>query len=89
MYIPWFRSVSATECYDPGTIENGVSQGNAPFMCHSRVTFSCNEGFLMSGESSMTCTENGLWNAEKPKCITKGKQLICVFTLLSMIGKQV
>ena len=66
-----------TECLDPGTLENGVSLGNVPFMCHSQVTFSCNEGFLMSGESLMTCAENGQWNGNKPKCIAKGKQLIC------------
>lgn len=36
----------------------------------STANFSCNEGYLLDGNHSITCTQSG-WNGETPQCRCK------------------
>ncbi|KAM6166228.1 complement factor H-like [Erethizon dorsatum] len=33
------------------------------------IQFECNSGFKIEGHKEIHCSENGLWNKEKPKCV--------------------
>ena len=32
------------------------------------ATFSCHSGFVLSGESELSCLETGLWSGSSPEC---------------------
>ena len=36
--------------------------------CGVTVGFSCNEGFMLSGKSSLACMTNGRWDGVTPQC---------------------
>uniref|UniRef100_A0A7M5WWI0 Uncharacterized protein n=1 Tax=Clytia hemisphaerica TaxID=252671 RepID=A0A7M5WWI0_9CNID len=54
-------------CEDPGKPTNGTRIGD-DFTVGSSVSFKCDEGFLLEGQSSITCGVNGKWNAQAPTC---------------------
>uniref|UniRef100_H3A5G6 Seizure related 6 homolog like 2 n=1 Tax=Latimeria chalumnae TaxID=7897 RepID=H3A5G6_LATCH len=63
-------------CADPGEISNGqrlVSDHRFPIS--SQVHFSCNEGYIIEGSSTLTCynrdTGTPKWSDRVPKCILK------------------
>ena len=58
-------------CRDPDNVPNGQRQGNAPFNCNAVVTYSCFPGFTLSGTSTLTCRDNGVWSAPVPECRSK------------------
>lgn len=47
--------------------ENGKRTGNE-FGIGSTVTFSCDEGYELDGESKLTCRSDGQWSAMVPLC---------------------
>ena len=49
---------------------NGQKQGDV-FTFGSTVNFTCNDGFIMNGESSITCLANRRWSALPPTCDSK------------------
>ncbi|KAM9805516.1 CUB and sushi domain-containing protein 3-like isoform 3-T3 [Syngnathus typhle] len=66
-----FSSSLATACRDPGVPMNGsrVGEGREPGDC---VTFSCDSGYELQGESKITCiqVENRYyWQPSPPSCI--------------------
>ena len=32
------------------------------------ATFTCNNGYRLTGDSTLTCNSNGTWNAPSPEC---------------------
>lgn len=57
------RFPTAGDCDDPGAPANGgrVRLGDV-------VTFSCQRGYRLVGEPSITCTSAGVWSAPRPFC---------------------
>ena len=54
-------------CNDPVTPSNGNRYGiDTSF--GSLVSFTCNEGYIISGSQNITCTSSGLWSDEVPTC---------------------
>ncbi|XP_034151708.1 complement decay-accelerating factor-like isoform X8 [Esox lucius] len=51
-------------------VENGfrVEGGSPPYKHRSYVKYSCNSGYKMNGQASLTCEMNG-WSADFPSCI--------------------
>ena len=37
------------------------------------VTFSCNEGFVLSAASQQTCQSDGRWSGQAPSCVEFGR----------------
>ena len=54
-------------CGDPGTINNGHKHG-LNFAYGSHLTFSCNEGYVISSNITLECLSNGVWNYSLPMC---------------------
>nr|CAB3226759.1 CiBf-3 complement factor B-3 precursor [Phallusia mammillata] len=51
-------------------VENGRLVPQRSVYAHgSTVTIECNTGYQLNGTSSQTCTEDGLWVNDQPRCI--------------------
>ncbi|XP_068695180.1 sushi, von Willebrand factor type A, EGF and pentraxin domain-containing protein 1-like isoform X3 [Montipora foliosa] len=55
-------------CKDPGIPQNGARKGEQEHFPHkTRVSFSCNDGYSLVGNRSITCQE-GEWSSHLPHC---------------------
>ena len=52
-----------------------------PFSSGSRVTYTCNAGYIMEGEGIITCQANGQWTP-RPTCVPAGNNFNSVFSIL-------
>ncbi|XP_070287020.1 sushi, von Willebrand factor type A, EGF and pentraxin domain-containing protein 1 [Myotis yumanensis] len=55
-------------CGLPPSLENGFYSAE-DFHAGSTVTYQCNNGYYLLGDSRMFCTDNGSWNGISPSCI--------------------
>ncbi|XP_070546029.1 C4b-binding protein-like [Ptychodera flava] len=56
-----------TDCTEPDAPKDGSKEGE-DLSDGSEVTFSCNEGYTLVGEDTLTCN-NGVWDNDEPTCI--------------------
>ncbi|PKU44337.1 von willebrand factor type egf and pentraxin domain-containing protein 1 [Limosa lapponica baueri] len=54
-------------CSPPPVLENGQVTGEE-YTFQRRTEYSCNEGFLLDGDSSRVCLANGSWSGITPVC---------------------
>lgn len=40
-----------------------------PFYLTMKIQCSCNEGYRLVGQRTLTCTDKGLWNYDQPTCV--------------------
>ena len=59
---------TSVECDDPGEPLNGHSMGN-DFVYGSTVTFSCDAGYELQGNTTALCQVDGQWNITTPTCV--------------------
>uniref|UniRef100_A0A8C3EX58 Sushi, von Willebrand factor type A, EGF and pentraxin domain-containing protein 1 n=1 Tax=Corvus moneduloides TaxID=1196302 RepID=A0A8C3EX58_CORMO len=67
----WTRPFPRCErisCGVPPTLENGFYSAE-DFFAGSTVTYHCNSGYYLLGESRMLCLDNGSWNSISPSCL--------------------
>ncbi|EGW02022.1 Sushi, von Willebrand factor type A, EGF and pentraxin domain-containing protein 1 [Cricetulus griseus] len=55
-------------CGLPPALENGFYSAE-DFHAGSTVTYQCNNGYYLLGDSRMFCTDNGSWNGISPSCL--------------------
>nr|XP_054760788.1 P-selectin-like [Lytechinus pictus] len=57
-------------CGDPGQPLHGnrLPDDRTTYLDGATLHFSCNEGFILSGEEILTCMTNGSWNHSRPFC---------------------
>ncbi|KAF4019587.1 hypothetical protein G4228_011363 [Cervus hanglu yarkandensis] len=55
-------------CGVPPPLENGFYSAE-DFHAGSTVTYQCNNGYYLLGDSRMFCTDNGSWNGISPSCL--------------------
>ncbi|RMB94706.1 hypothetical protein DUI87_28819 [Hirundo rustica rustica] len=55
-------------CGVPPTLENGFYSAE-DFFAGSTVTYHCNGGYYLLGDSRMLCLDNGSWNSISPSCL--------------------
>ena len=48
--------------------------GNA-FRCGDSVTYTCNDGYEIQGDGTMTCGATGTWDNTRPLCV-ESKRLL-------------
>ncbi|XP_033375748.1 complement receptor type 2 [Parus major] len=60
----------AGKCLQPPNITNGRLKGNtsATFPSGASVFYSCNPGYSLLGNASITCTVSGAWSQPLPQC---------------------
>ncbi|GFS43141.1 limulus clotting factor C [Trichonephila inaurata madagascariensis] len=57
-------------CEDPGIIEFGDRLTYiSKFPSGSSLSYKCDDGYSMQGNSVLTCQSDGQWSSEKPQCI--------------------
>eukprot|EP00117_Sycon_ciliatum_P048173 scpid2370/ scgid5761/ Sushi, von Willebrand factor type A, EGF and pentraxin domain-containing protein 1; CCP module-containing protein 22; Polydom; Selectin-like osteoblast-derived protein; Serologically defined breast cancer antigen NY-BR-38 len=54
-------------CEDPGAPDNGGRSADS-YALNSKVTYTCNEGYRMIGQSVATCLAGGVYSSNKPAC---------------------
>ena len=54
-------------------IENGYTQENNKgyYEFEDEISFSCNLGYILQGESTIRCESDGTWSYYTPVCISK------------------
>lgn len=48
----------------------------------SRVSYECNDGYRISGSSSIVCDFSGYWSDNAPKCLRKGIRMMTWINIL-------
>uniref|UniRef100_H0YSS6 Sushi, von Willebrand factor type A, EGF and pentraxin domain-containing protein 1 n=1 Tax=Taeniopygia guttata TaxID=59729 RepID=H0YSS6_TAEGU len=91
------KCAEPVKCYNPGNPEHGHLHGDT-YSVGSQVTFSCQEGFQLTGATKLTCMESGdgVWNHAPPSCemvmcpppqdISNGKYIFSGTTYLSSVS---
>lgn len=70
-------------CIPPDSPLNGEVAING-MKTEARLSYSCNPGYEISGESERKCLASGNWSAGEPKCERKWYiKLLAIFNLLS------
>lgn len=59
---------SVINCGDPGVVSNGRRSGNS-FTYNNVITYTCNNGYRISGSETRTCQTDGSWNGIQPQCL--------------------
>ncbi|KAJ1059271.1 hypothetical protein K5549_008072 [Capra hircus] len=74
--ITWTSTGGAWKVYIDGKLSDGgmgLSIGSPipaeDFHAGSTVTYQCNNGYYLLGDSRMFCTDNGSWNGISPSCL--------------------
>uniref|UniRef100_A0A8C9NBQ1 Sushi, von Willebrand factor type A, EGF and pentraxin domain-containing protein 1 n=1 Tax=Serinus canaria TaxID=9135 RepID=A0A8C9NBQ1_SERCA len=61
------KCAEPVKCHNPGNPEHGHLHGDT-YSVGSQVTFSCKEGFQLTGATKLTCMESGEWSHPTPYC---------------------
>lgn len=77
-------------CFEPGLLRNGTRTG-ADLKLGSTVTYHCDSGYTLEGDSTLTCImgRDGKpnWNKPRPICIGKHRlsphQCLCIYNMLT------
>ena len=62
---------SLPDCQNQPVLQNGFHNATST-MYNSTVIYSCNEGYTMFGENSITCLDTGNWSELLVNCTIKG-----------------
>ena len=63
----YFSFIVVQSCGDPGTPVHGEKTG-LDYIYGKIVTFKCNAGYKMTGDTSRRCQTDGKWSGVQPKC---------------------
>lgn len=72
--LPFPAENPRESCFEPGLVRNGTRVGTE-LKLGSTVTYHCDSGYTLEGDSTLTCIMGGdgkpSWNKPKPICIGK------------------
>ncbi|KAJ8037429.1 Sushi domain-containing protein 2 [Holothuria leucospilota] len=68
------NSVKIASCGFPGKVANGYINGTV-YLVGYNITITCEENFLLTGSSIMTCQEDGNWTSSLPSCDARESSL--------------
>ena len=74
LYLFYASFLAVLECSDLDDPPNGEVTLPTERIVGSEATYTCNEGFSLSGNSMRRCQTDGLWSGSAPTCV-EGKQL--------------
>uniref|UniRef100_A0A8C0BA79 Sushi, von Willebrand factor type A, EGF and pentraxin domain-containing protein 1 n=1 Tax=Buteo japonicus TaxID=224669 RepID=A0A8C0BA79_9AVES len=72
------KCAEPVKCRNPGNPEHGHLYGET-YSVGSEVTFSCEEGFQLTGMAKLVCMESGEWSHPVPYCegVVPGENAFC------------
>ncbi len=56
-------------CSGSGVISYGGHNGQPPYKGGDVITFHCDDGYTLNGNSVLTCQVSGIWDKPFPNCI--------------------
>ena len=71
---------------------SGPTNGDVSFTStsvNSKATYSCNNGFLLVGQTTRVCQSNGEWSGIAPACKSKTEHMYQVFRKMYMYERDV
>ncbi|XP_036397589.1 CUB and sushi domain-containing protein 1-like [Megalops cyprinoides] len=71
-FILQYTEIPRESCFEPGEVRNGSRIGS-DLKLGTTVTFSCDSGYVIDGDATLTCIMGGdgkpNWNKPRPTCI--------------------
>ncbi len=64
--VAYSTAINCGHLTDPANGQVDTSSGT---IFGSTATYSCDSGYTLSGSSSRTCEDDGLWTQSEPVCI--------------------
>ena len=61
--------------YSSGTVDNGDVTCTDKNNFNSTCSFSCKDGYDVSGSVNLTCTDKGTWDSDAPTCEGKCRSI--------------
>ena len=71
-------NVCYTDCPPLSNINNGRVSTDGGLSTGQNATYSCNNGYHLTGDSVRTCQENGTWDNEEPTCQIIGNKNLAI-----------
>uniref|UniRef100_A0A671PGD2 Sushi domain-containing protein n=1 Tax=Sinocyclocheilus anshuiensis TaxID=1608454 RepID=A0A671PGD2_9TELE len=65
----WSGSAELTVCEYPDPIEHGKRVAPSEPVFNDVITYSCDDNYILVGNSSITCGEYGVYSSPPPECI--------------------
>merc|ERR1711881_399198 len=62
-------------CEDPGSIDNGVREGDS-FAWRDSVTYACDDEYTLLGSDTISCERDGEWSDDTPTCVFVGPDAV-------------
>ena len=67
LFFSFSYSIVGNKCPDLGLLENG-NRSTSLRSFGTVVDYSCNDGYQLVGEQTLTCNTDRSWNASSPSC---------------------
>ena len=71
-YVPHFAVLTCPDIEKPA---HGFKYTGSNFD-HREAKFGCHTGYVISGQKTLTCQSNGLWNGSVPSCTGKYRRCL-------------
>ena len=93
-HVYMFSPPLETRCDNPGyaaySTRSSLVDDNV-FTPGDMVSYSCLQGFYISGDAALTCGVDGQWSSPRPTCVgkllsIKGSEWMCAFIMLSGVA---
>ena len=76
MMLTTNQSISVVDCQDPPSEPDNGSLEKTTTTFGSNVTYSCQTGYLLQGNSIITCLADGQWSGGSPDCLCENKNTL-------------
>lgn len=71
LIVSFFHHFAEVSCSDPSSVKDGfieVSNFKGKYVYGSLATYHCNPGYILWGNASRLCAEDGEWTGGQPQC---------------------
>ncbi len=73
----FIHTISLTAvCSVPTKPDNGIIVSDEPYFIESNATFTCDDGFGVNGDGSITCLSDLTWSGNSPTCDREFSRLL-------------
>lgn len=79
VFCTWFYYSSVINCTDLEAPTNGTVTGKGSF--GSVVTYSCDTGFILSGDTNRTCQADGAFTGSAPVCTSTWHVILYIIVI--------
>ena len=74
-FSTFFSEVTCNPDYSSGNVTNGDVKCSDKNNFNSVCSFSCKDGYDVTGTANLTCTDKGTWDGDEPTCVGRDSQV--------------